>query len=52
MKLPVAFRRYKEVSKDLDYIISTTKPQSVQAALIKIPNKQKEGRSWLYKSVT
>jgi DNA polymerase (family 10) len=37
-----SFRRYKEVSKDLDYIISTTKPQSVQAALIKIPNKQKE----------
>lgn len=37
-----SFRRYKEVSKDLDYIISTTKPQSVQEALIKIPNKQKE----------
>lgn len=37
-----SFRRYKEVSKDLDYIISTTKPQEVQEALIKIPNKQKE----------
>lgn len=37
-----SFRRYKEASKDLDYIISTTNPQSVQEALIKIPNKQKE----------
>ena len=37
-----SFRRYKEVSKDLDYIISTTKLQEVQEALIKIPNKQKE----------
>ncbi|MBF7018963.1 DNA polymerase/3'-5' exonuclease PolX [Staphylococcus sp. 18_1_E_LY] len=37
-----SFRRYKESSKDLDYIISTTNPQSVQEALIKIPNKQKE----------
>lgn len=37
-----SFRRYKEVSKDLDYIISTTKPQVVQEALVNMPNKEKE----------
>ncbi|MBZ8171836.1 DNA polymerase/3'-5' exonuclease PolX [Staphylococcus cohnii] len=37
-----SFRRYKEMSKDLDYIISTNQPLEVQKALLKIPNKVKE----------
>lgn len=37
-----SFRRYKEMSKDLDYIISTDQPLEVQKALLKIPNKVKE----------
>lgn len=37
-----SFRRYKEMSKDLDYIISTEQPLEVQKALLKIPNKVKE----------
>ncbi|MCY1590668.1 DNA polymerase/3'-5' exonuclease PolX [Staphylococcus pettenkoferi] len=37
-----SFRRFKEESKDLDYIISTTNPDSVQQQLLEIPNKVKE----------
>ena len=37
-----SFRRYKEVSKDLDYIISTRHPLHVQQLLLNIPNKVKE----------
>ncbi|MGW9855727.1 DNA polymerase (family X) [Staphylococcus hominis] len=37
-----SFRRYKEVSKDLDYIISTRDPLHVQQQLLNIPNKVKE----------
>src|SRR5699024_6163246 len=37
-----SFRRFKEVSKDLDYIISTKQPTEVQQALLNIPNKVKE----------
>lgn len=37
-----SFRRYKEVSKDLDYIISTRHPFHVQQQLLNIPNKVKE----------
>ncbi|MBO1198596.1 DNA polymerase/3'-5' exonuclease PolX [Staphylococcus simiae] len=37
-----SFRRYKEMSKDLDFIISTNKPDHVQQQLLKIPNKVKE----------
>ncbi|AYX91150.1 DNA polymerase/3'-5' exonuclease PolX [Staphylococcus cohnii] len=37
-----SFRRFKEMSKDLDYIISTNQPLEVQKALLKIPNKVKE----------
>lgn len=37
-----SFRRYKEVSKDLDYIISTRHPLHVQRQLLNIPNKVKE----------
>lgn len=37
-----SFRRYKEVSKDLDYIISTRNPLHVQQHLLNIPNKVKE----------
>lgn len=37
-----SFRRMKEMSKDLDYIISTHAPLKVQAALLNIPNKTKE----------
>lgn len=37
-----SFRRFKEVSKDLDYIISTKQPTEVQQALLNIPNKMKE----------
>ncbi|MGX0140871.1 DNA polymerase (family X) [Staphylococcus hominis] len=37
-----SFRRYKEVSKDLDYIISTRHPLHVQQQLLNIPNKVKE----------
>ena len=36
-----SFRRYKEMSKDLDFIISTTEPDKVQAQLLNIPNKAK-----------
>ncbi|MCI2898698.1 DNA polymerase/3'-5' exonuclease PolX [Staphylococcus hominis] len=37
-----SFRRYKEVSKDLDYIISTRHPLHVQQQLLNIPDKVKE----------
>lgn len=37
-----SFRRYKEMSKDLDYIISTNNPEKVQQQLLNIPNKVKE----------
>ncbi|RIP33629.1 DNA polymerase/3'-5' exonuclease PolX [Staphylococcus gallinarum] len=37
-----SFRRFKEMSKDLDFIISTDSPLQVQAALLQIPNKVKE----------
>lgn len=37
-----SFRRYKEMSKDLDFIISTTQPLEVQQQLLEIPNKVKE----------
>nr|WP_272106635.1 DNA polymerase/3'-5' exonuclease PolX [Staphylococcus sp. NRL 22/194] len=37
-----SFRRYKEMSKDLDYIISTDHPDKVQQQLLEIPNKVKE----------
>ncbi|MFQ3845165.1 DNA polymerase/3'-5' exonuclease PolX [Staphylococcus pseudoxylosus] len=37
-----SFRRYKEMSKDLDYIISTYEPTNVQQALLNIPNKVKD----------
>lgn len=37
-----SFRRYKEVSKDLDYIISIRHPLHVQQHLLNIPNKVKE----------
>ncbi|MCO7041670.1 DNA polymerase/3'-5' exonuclease PolX [Staphylococcus lugdunensis] len=37
-----SFRRYKEMSKDLDFIISTTEPDKVQSQLLNIPNKAKE----------
>lgn len=37
-----SFRRYKEVSKDLDYIISTRHSLHVQQQLLNIPNKVKE----------
>lgn len=37
-----SFRRYKEMSKDLDYIISTNHPDRVQQQLLEIPNKVKE----------
>ena len=37
-----SFRRYKEMSKDLDYIISTEHPDEVQQQLLNIPNKVKD----------
>ncbi|MDN6630013.1 MAG: DNA polymerase/3'-5' exonuclease PolX, partial [Staphylococcus equorum] len=37
-----SYRRFKEMSKDLDYIISTNEPTKVQQALLDIPNKVKE----------
>ncbi|WP_436853615.1 DNA polymerase/3'-5' exonuclease PolX [Staphylococcus caeli] len=37
-----SFRRFKEMSKDLDYIISTDDPDAVQQALLDIPHKVKE----------
>ncbi|MGA4513949.1 DNA polymerase/3'-5' exonuclease PolX [Staphylococcus caledonicus] len=37
-----SFRRYKEMSKDLDYIISTNNPEKVQQQLLNLPNKVKE----------
>ena len=37
-----SFRRYKEMSKDLDFIISTEQPLEVQQQLLDIPNKVKE----------
>lgn len=37
-----SFRRMKEMSKDLDYIISTREPVQVQQALLQLPHKQKE----------
>ncbi|WP_418128488.1 DNA polymerase/3'-5' exonuclease PolX [Staphylococcus sp. HKU1] len=37
-----SFRRFKESSKDIDYIISTDDPETVQQALLEIPNKVKE----------
>lgn len=33
-----SFRRMKEMSKDLDYIISTEEPTKVQQALLEFPN--------------
>ncbi|MDL1993659.1 DNA polymerase/3'-5' exonuclease PolX [Staphylococcus saprophyticus] len=37
-----SYRRYKEMSKDLDYIISTDHPSSVQQSLLKMPNIVKQ----------
>lgn len=37
-----SFRRVKEMSKDLDYIISSTDPEKVQKALLDIPHKVKD----------
>ncbi|MBL7572979.1 DNA polymerase/3'-5' exonuclease PolX [Staphylococcus saccharolyticus] len=37
-----SFRRYKEMSKDLDFIISTSHSEKVQQQLLNIPNKVKE----------
>ncbi|PHK50622.1 DNA polymerase/3'-5' exonuclease PolX [Staphylococcus edaphicus] len=37
-----SYRRYKEMSKDLDYIVSTDSPHAVQQALLKMPNIVKE----------
>ena len=37
-----SFRRYKEQSKDLDFIISTNNPEKVQQQLLNIPNKVKD----------
>ncbi|PNZ05838.1 DNA polymerase/3'-5' exonuclease PolX [Staphylococcus equorum subsp. linens] len=37
-----SYRRFKEMSKDLDYIISTNEPTKVQQSLLDIPNKVKE----------
>ncbi|SCS47693.1 DNA polymerase/3'-5' exonuclease PolX [Staphylococcus caeli] len=37
-----SFRRFKEMSKDLDYIISTDEPDHVQRALLDMPHKVKE----------
>src|SRR5699024_4058140 len=37
-----SYRRYKEMSKDLDYIISTNHPLKEQKSLLDIPNKVKE----------
>ncbi|WP_432724345.1 DNA polymerase/3'-5' exonuclease PolX [Staphylococcus equorum] len=37
-----SYRRFKEMSKDLDYIISTNEPTKVQQALLDMPNKVKE----------
>lgn len=36
-----SFRRKKEMSKDLDYIISTNDPLEVQQQLLAIPEKWK-----------
>ena len=38
-----SFRRYKEMSKDLDFIISTRAPEKVQQQLLEIPNKKRSG---------
>lgn len=37
-----SYRRYKEMSKDLDYIISTDDPTAVQQSLLNMPNIVKE----------
>lgn len=37
-----SFRRVKEMSKDLDYIMSTDDPETVQQALLKVPHKVKD----------
>ncbi|MHD0398027.1 DNA polymerase/3'-5' exonuclease PolX [Staphylococcus simulans] len=37
-----SFRRVKEMSKDLDYIMSTHEPEAVQQALLKVPHKVKD----------
>lgn len=37
-----SFRRVKEMSKDLDYIMSTTEPEKVQQALLNVPHKVKD----------
>lgn len=37
-----SFRRVKEMSKDLDYIMSTEDPETVQQALLKVPHKVKD----------
>lgn len=34
-----SFRRFKEMSKDLDFIISTDNPKAVQQQLLNIPTK-------------
>lgn len=37
-----SFRRVKEMSKDLDYIMSTNDPETMQQALLKVPHKVKD----------
>ncbi|MGV3243708.1 DNA polymerase/3'-5' exonuclease PolX [Staphylococcus sp. 11261D007BR] len=37
-----SFRRMKEMSKDLDFIMSTTQPSKVQKQLLDLPIKEKE----------
>ncbi|MGN5893225.1 DNA polymerase/3'-5' exonuclease PolX [Staphylococcus simulans] len=37
-----SFRRVKEMSKDLDYIMSTNDPETVQQVLLKVPHKVKD----------
>ncbi len=37
-----SFRRVNEMSKDLDYIMSTTDPETVQQALLNVPHKVKD----------
>ena len=45
-----SFRRFKEMSKDLDFIISTDNPKAVQQQLLNIPNKVKRSCSGEHKS--
>lgn len=37
-----SFRRVREMSKDLDYIISSNQPEAVQKALLELPHKVKD----------